>query len=569
VKTIVVSSTLLLCGLLLAATPSAHVTASGKEAPFVKTAEGPVSGLVRNGVYEFLGIPYAAPPVGKLRWMPPQPVAKWKETREATHFGNICAQITTLGVFAGPASVDEDCLYLNVFTTKLGKGDKPVPGDLPVIVWIHGGGNVDGTAADYDGSKLATGGSLGVPTVVVTINYRLGLFGFLAHPALNAENHPFANYGIMDIQAALHWVQRNAAAFGGDPTRVTLGGQSAGATDTGANVISPSSQGLFHRAIFQSSPLNALQPLPIGLTRGTNFGMAAACGSGTDAATGACLRALSASRILQLQGTANANGPYVTGPMVDGSIVPITPNTAWTTGRFNRMPIMAGNVQDEQTFFIGNTEYFSGPPQAPMDATQYVANITTTYTGPQYVGGPNYPKGTVEAVLAQYPPGEDPQATFNLAGSHVGACRNRHIDALWANWPDAPVYAYEFNDRHAPYYYPVMPGFTPLAAHTIDIQFLFPLWHGGILGASGASQSPALSLDERRLSDQLVAAWTNFAKTGNPNGSGNAPWPRFANQEGVPEYLSQNVPTLSMFTNAHFGDNHNCGFWDSVIVYQP
>jgi para-nitrobenzyl esterase len=158
---------------------------------------------------------------------------------------------------------------------------------------------------------------------------------------------------------------------------------------------------------------------------------------------------------------------------------------------------------------------------------------------------------------------------LNLAGSHVGACRNRHIDELWAKWPDVPVYAYEFNDRHAPYYFPAMPGFAPLAAHTIDIQFLFPLWHGGILGTPGASQSPALSEDEQHLSDQLVAAWTNFAKTGNPNGSGNAPWPRFVNQDGVPEYLSQNVPAVSTFTNGQFGANHNCDFWDSVIVYQP
>ena len=131
------------------------------------------------------------------------------------------------------------------------------------------------------------------------------------------------------------------------------------------------------------------------------------------------------------------------------------------------------------------------------------------------------------------------------------------------------MYAYEFNDRHAPYYFPPMPGFTPLAAHTIDIQFLFPLWHGGILGVPGASQSAALSKDEQRLSDQLVAAWTNFAKTGNPNESGNMPWPRFANQEGMPEYLSENVPALSTFTNAQFGANHNCNFWDGVIVYQP
>ena len=562
-RAIVITTASILCGLLFS------VTVSAGPGPVVKTAEGPVTGLVRNGVYEFLGIPYAAPPVGKWRWMPPQPVGKWNLPRDATHFGNICAQATTLGVFAGPASVDEDCLYLNVFTTKLGTGGTPASGGLPVIVWIHGGGNVDGTAADYDGSKLATGGPLGVPTVVVTINYRLGLLGFLAHPALDAENHPFANYGLMDIQAVLRWVQRNAAAFGGDARQVTLGGQSAGATDTGALLISPSSAGLFHRAIFQSSPLNALPPLAVGLTRGSDFGKAAGCGSGADAVAAACLRALSVSRILQLGGTANGNGPYITGPMVDGSMVPISPNAAWTAGRFNRMPIMAGNVQDEQTFGIGITEYFSGPPQAPINEAQYGGNITAAYSGPEYPGGPNYPKGTVEAVLKKYPPGSDPQTTFNLAGSQAGACRNRHIDAMWSKWPDAPVYAYEFNDRQAPYYFPAMPGFTPLAAHTIDIQFLFPLWHGGILGAPGASQSPALSPDEQRLSDQLVAAWTNFAKTGNPNGSGNTPWPRFVNQEGVPEYLSQNVPALSTFTNAQFGSNHNCDFWDGIIGYQP
>src|SRR6266568_7386471 len=186
---------------------------SDKNGPVVQTNEGPVRGFVNNGVYHFLGIPYAAPPVGAWRWRPPQPPKTRKALLDATAYGNICPQATTLGVFAGPASVDEDCLYLNVFTTKLGKGNTPQSGGLPVIVWIHGGGNVDGTAADYDGSKLAIGGPVGVPTVIVTINYRLGLLGFLAHPALNAENHPFANYGIMDIQAALRWVQRNAAAF--------------------------------------------------------------------------------------------------------------------------------------------------------------------------------------------------------------------------------------------------------------------------------------------------------------------------------------------------------------------
>src|SRR5215472_8538810 len=529
--------------------------------PVVQTAEGPVAGLVNNGVYEFRGIPYAAPPVGELRWRPPQPVAQWQEPLDTTSFANTCPQVTTLAVFAAPASITEDCLYLNVFTTRLGSGG------LPVFVWIHGGGNVDGESNDYDGSKLATGGPSGTPVVVVTLNYRLGLFGFLAHPALDAEGHLFANYGIMDIQAVLQWVQRNAARFGGNPNNVTLGGQSAGATDTGANMISPLSAGLFHRAIYESSPLNSLQPLSIGLTRGMNFATAAGC-PGEDATTAACLRALSSPQILLFQGTANANGPYVTGPMVDGSVIPVTPITAWTTGQFNHMPVIGGNVQDEGNFGIGITEYFTGPAQVPMTAEQYVANVTRTYSGPEYPGGPNYPAGTVDQVLAKYPPGGDPQATYNLVTTFPGACRNRHIDALWAQ-AGLPVYAYEFNDQNAPYYFPPMPSFTPLAAHTIDIQFLFPLWHGSFLGVPGASQSPALTPQESILSDELVAAWTKFARTGNPNGTGNSPWPRFVNQEGVPEYLSENVPSLSTFTNAQFGARHDCDFWDKIIVYQP
>ena len=529
--------------------------------PVVQTAEGPVRGLVNNGVYEFKGIPYAAPPIGELRWMPPQSITPWQETLDATSYANTCPQVTTLGVFAGPASITEDCLYLNVFTIRLGNGE------LPVFVWIHGGGNVDGESNDYDGSKLATGGPSGTPVLVITLNYRLGLFGFLAHPALDAEGHPFANYGIMDIQAVLRWVQRNAARFGGDPNLVTLGGQSAGAQDTGANMISPLSRGLFHRAIYESSPLSSLQTLSNGLTNGMNFATAAGC-PGSDATAAACLRALSAPQILQLQGTANANGPYVTGPMVDGTVIPVTPITAWTTGAFNHMPVMGGNVQDEGNFGIGNTEYFTGPPQVPITAAQYIANVTAAYSGPEYLGGPNYPAGTADQVLAKYPPGSNPQATYDLVTTYPGACRNRHIDALWAQ-AGLPVYTYEFNDQNAPYYYPPMPGFTPLAAHTIDIQFLFPLWHGGILGVSGASQSPALTPQESILSDELVAAWTNFARTGNPNGAGNSPWPRFVNQEGVPEYLSENVPSLSTFTNADFGARHDCDFWDNIIVYQP
>src|SRR5271166_3344797 len=209
----------------------------------VDTKEGPVKGFLKDGVAEFLGIPYATPPVGDLRWMPPKPHAPWTAVLDATGYGPTCAQITTLGVFAGPANNNEDCLYLNVFTPSLGS-----PSRLPVIVWIHGGGLVDGESNDYDASKLASDGK----TVVVTINYRLSLLGWFAHPALDAEGHLFGNYGTLDQQLSLKWVKRNIGEFGGDKNNVTLGGQSSGASSTASNVVSPLAAGLFDRAIVES-----------------------------------------------------------------------------------------------------------------------------------------------------------------------------------------------------------------------------------------------------------------------------------------------------------------------------
>ena len=549
---------LLLGSVLAAGVLSTSATAQeGDEradGPVVQTSEGPVRGFVRDGVYEFLGIPYAAPPVGALRWMPPQPVAHWREPLKATKFANTCAQVTELGVFAGPPNINEDCLYLNVFTTRLGGEER----GNAVLVWIHGGGNVDGESNDYDGSKLATCGPLGTPTVVVTLNYRLGLFGFLAHPALDSEGHLYDNYGIMDQQAVLQWVKRNAAAFGGDPSRVALGGQSAGAQDTGVNQISPLSAGLFNRAIYESSPLSGITIRSIGLARGMAFASAAGCPTDASPGAAACLRALSAAEILQLQGTPNVTGPYVTGPMLDGTIMPITPITAWRTGQFNRMPIMGGNVQDESTFGISITEYFANP-HAPITETQYVSNVTATYSGAEYSGGPNYPADTVAKVLAKYPPNFmnlAPQEVFDLVGTHPGACRNVQVDRLWAKW--VPVYEYEFNDQNAPYYFPPLPGFKPLAAHTIDIQFLFPNWHGGVLGVNHPA---TLTAQETALSDELVAAWTHFASTGNPNGTGNSPWPQYSEAANAAAVLSENVPSLSTFTLAQWSANHNCDLW--------
>jgi len=247
--------------------------ASAEAAPRVVTRQGSIEGVTVKGVEEFLGVPYAAPPVGELRWRPPVAAPAWAGVRQATRFGPACAQVTTLGVFAGPATANEDCLTLNVFAPEGLAGERASPAKAPVIVWIHGGGNVDGASSDYDASRLASLGK----AVVVTINYRLGLFGWLAHPALDAEGHPFGNYGLLDQQLALRWVRDNISAFGGDPSNVTLGGQSAGSVDAEAQVASPLATGLFQRAIFQSIVADG-QPLASAEKQGSAFAEAAGCG---------------------------------------------------------------------------------------------------------------------------------------------------------------------------------------------------------------------------------------------------------------------------------------------------
>jgi para-nitrobenzyl esterase len=525
--------------------------------PVVTTDKGKVRGYQRNGVYRYLGIPYAAPPVGDLRWRPPEEAASWDNVRAATKYGPTCAQITTLGVFAGPANSNEDCLYLNVWTPTLARAGTSDTTGLPVIVWIHGGGLVDGESNDYDGSKLASQ----EPTVVVTINYRLGLLGYLGHPALDAEGHDFGNYGLMDQQMALQWVKQNIAKFGGDPNNVTLGGQSAGSTSTAAAVISPASAGLFHRAIFQSGALLNVAPLELAEQRGTAFAEAAGC-PGSSASTAACLRALPAQQIMELQGTESANGPYVTGLMVDGTVLPTSADSAWESGNFNHMPVMNGTVQDEANFGIGITEYFSGPPRAPLTDSGYVATITRIYSGPAGAAGgpPNYPTGTVDSVLAHYPLSNyaTPQLAYDAVGSNVSACRARHLNQLISQW--VPTYAYEFNYQDAPYYFPRMPGFVPLAAHTIDIQFLFPHWHGGSLGI----RHP-LNTAEQQLSDTLTDFWEDFARMGNPNNHGNSPWPQFKPNHEV--YLSQHLGGSTTFEASEFSDRHQCDFWDRVLIY--
>lgn len=512
----------------------------------VTIADGTVTGRIKDGVLTFLGIPYAAPPVGDLRWRPPERPSKFGRL-EATRFAGPCAQVTGLGSYSGPPSTNEDCLYLNVFTITTGGPLKPV------LVWLHGGGNVGGTSADYDASKLATGGPLGTPVVVVTLNYRLNLFGFLSADHLNAEGHASVNYGLLDQQAALAWVRDNIAAFGGDPDNVTLAGQSAGAINTGAHLISPGAADLFHRAIMQSMPAANLnfRSGDEALEQGNAFARAAGC-SGS-----AGMRNLSAARVLQLQGTHNALGPYLTPtPIVDGTIVPMMPEEAWAAGSYHHMPILGGTVRNEGSFRLAAAEYFSGPPQAALTAAEYAAR--------------NSPVVLAEYPLAEH--GDNPTlAQDRVISDAAFKCPSlRVLGLLAATNSGFGVYGYDFTYPRAPFYYPHMPNaddpsgfFQPLAAHSIDVQFLFPGFHGGNLGVN-LDQSSGLPRelegDELHMSDQLVGAWTRFAATGDPNGPGLAEWPAFTAPEGY--LLRQDIP-MSIVSASEYGREYHAAFWDA------
>jgi para-nitrobenzyl esterase len=548
--------------------------------PIVRTSEGPVQGFQTKGITEFLGIPYAAPPVGSLRWMPPLSHAPWTTVLQATSFGSNCPQNEN-DVFDGPVNLTvESCLYLNVFTPDLG-----IPlVRLPVLFWIHGGGNFQGESTDYDGSKLAVQGH----TVVVSINYRLGALGWFADPALDAEGHLFGNYGLLDQQFALKWVKQNIASFGGDPNNVTAGGQSAGSEDAEANVVSPLAKGLFNRAIFESI-VTEPRLLATAEATGTTFANATGCGAAngytTNPEVAACLRALTVLQIVMKQPPIDGSPSIGDGTILPLQNSPTSPSqpgvfyTSFQNGNYNHMPIISGSTEDEADFGFAMTEYNSVPvetvgipylpggTETPYSAAQYAAAIAaypttvTPYTAPltvqAYVSA-HYP------LISSTPPG--PELSSDPLITDQTTCPQHRINRVIATGPSpSPVYAYEFDDRTAPSYFPAMPGLVTLAYHTGDIQYLFPLFHGG---PAPPSVIHALNPLQGLLSDELVAAWTNLAWTGDPNGIGNFPWPRYQGSNRNSYYLLQNIlPTgLSQVTDAQFVAKHNCNFWDTYLT---
>lgn len=523
----------LLVGLVALFAGAAPTIASGAGTDkVVPTDRGPVRGIATPTENIFLGIPYAAPPVGDLRWKPPQSRARWTTPRDATRLANHCAQSSSPFEAGGIATNTEDCLYLNVFTP--GHIDRGVPHRHAVMVWIHGGGLSTGQSDTYIPTRLVEQGDV----IVVTINYRLGILGFLGHPALTAESpdHVSSNYGLMDQQFALTWVQRNIAAFGGDPGNVTIFGESAGGLSVHANLASPTAAGLFHKAIIQSGAYSLTQP-SLGTVEASGVAFAAAVGCGSQ--TAACLRALSVSTILAAQAALVTTAGFV--PAVDGKVLTQSVGAALLTGQFNRVPVIEGSNHDEFRSFVATSALLAG---ALLTAADYVPAIASTLgvdPGTAAFLAGFYP-------LAAYPP---PILAPSLGLSAIGtdaifACNARLVANTLARY--VPVYQYEFNDPHAPVPLAAPPLPFPLRAyHSSELSSLFDFTLVGF---------PPLNPDQEQLSDAMVRYWTRFARSGDPNAADVPPWPAHGASD---LFQSLEPPTPSL--QGGFSADHKCALY--------
>jgi para-nitrobenzyl esterase len=475
----------------LAAQPVSRVTVHVKDGDLEGVVSG--DGLVRT----FKGIPYAAPPVGKLRWQPPQPVEPWTGVRDASAYGPRAMQVHLWDdMFFHDSGPSEDCLYLNLWMP-----EKPATAKLPVMVWIYGGGFVAGgtSEARQDGGNLCKKGVL-----VVSMGYRLGAFGFLALPGLTAASphHASGNYGLLDMVAALHWVHDNIATFGGDPDNVTIFGESAGSFSVSILMASPLAQGLFQRAIGESGAMFG-RTLPARSLAEAEASGAKFMQEKLGSASVEALRTKSAQEIMD----ATAKAPIGSfGLCVDGWFLPSSCTEIYTAGTQSHVPLLAGWNLDEDGY-----EDLLG--QDPPTLSNYRTHVEERFGD------------KADAFLKVYPATNDAEARRAAAdfGSDkfIGYSAWKWID-LQAATGGSPVYRYKFEElMPKPAGAPV--GWTPKAYHSCEIEFVFR-----VLGSKALPFEPR----HHQVSELMASYWTNFAKTGNPNGPGLPIWPRYSPRDG-------------------------------------
>ncbi|WP_432378849.1 carboxylesterase/lipase family protein [Duganella sp. P38] len=483
-------------GLLLL---SSMLAVSAHAAPQVATANGMAEGtLEASGVASYKGIPYAAPPVGQLRWKAPQPAAKWQGVLKADRFGARCMQLPLYGdmVFRSNG-VSEDCLFLNVWTPARSAQEK-----LPVLVYFYGGGFAagDGSEPRYDGESMAAKG-----IVTLTVNYRLNVFGFLAHPALSKEapHRSSGNYGLMDQAAALQWVKQNIAAFGGDPSRVTIAGESAGSYSVSAQMINPQAKNLIAGAIGESGSLLGLNE-PASLESAEQKGAGFARSIGAPAL--ATLRKLPAQKLLE---SAQASGIWFSA-IRDGYVIPRAPVAMYEAGQQARVPLLAGWNSQEGHY----RQIFKDNEPSEALFAEHLQNL--------------YGDKAAAARLAYG--GEVKQAATHLASDlFIGHGAWKWIDTH-ARTSGKPVYRY--------YYTHARPG-QEGAAHAVEIEYA--------LGNLATNKVYAWTAEDYALSAQMQDYFANFVKTGNPNGAGLPEWPQAGNgaASGPARLMRLGVPSAA------------------------
>ncbi len=509
------------------AAPTSQACAAGvTPAPgLVLTDQGAVQGVKSGDTYAFKGIPYAQPPVDDLRFKPPQPLGCSDTTLQADAFANSCVQLDSSGSVVG----NEDCLYLNVWQPAETAGANL----RPVMFFIHGGGNVQGSASQqlsdgtymYDGQQLAANGDV----IVVTINYRLGPFGWLTDLALTSENGGASsgNLGLLDQIAALQWVRRNIGAFGGDPSRVMVFGESAGAVDTCALVASPLAKDLFSRALMESGGCVAI-PLPQAEAAGERVASKVGCESAGDVS--ACLRGLSVDAIMAAGGaTANvaSAGLGTYGPVIDGYALKNQPGLIIAAGEHNRVPMVVGSNSDETSTYV----------QAVPTCEQYAADVQALY--PTVAGN----------ALQQYPCDQYPtpqKAYIALTSDARFICTARRDARAFDKGQQEATFRYVFT--HA---VDTPQGKANGAFHGLEL-----LWVFQHLNVSGYTPSQG----EQALADAMLQYWTQLAATGDPNANGVPPWP---------QYDANSDPYLALDTTIKAGSGYHsaqCDFWDGVVA---
>ena len=505
---------------------------AGGNALVVSTDKGKIQGRSAEGIDQFLGVPYAAPPVGALRWAAPQPVTPWPGIRSAQSYGNRCPQLASGN---GPRSDTEDCLYLNVFTppgSQAGNGDRRDAGRLPVLVMIHGGGLVNGSGDQHDGSLIVNTDHI----VVVSINYRLGVFGFLDVPGLGASRLTVnGNYGLLDQEAALRWVQRNIGAFGGDPGRVTIAGESAGGWSMCALMSSPPARGLFSAAIMESGSCASRAPAD-AQSAGLAFSAQAGC---TVAATAAaCL--LNTPEPTLLDASANVSFEEFTS---GGPELPIPPAQAVASGRYTHVPVLMGDNHDEGRTFSQGLAGLTEQQYADLVAQDYGVRAAEVL---QHYPFSSYPS----PYTAAYAIG----AVWTDSGfiTGIGGCPAQNLAAQFAR--GTPTYVYQFDDRHAPGLNNNLPGYQWGAGHAMELAYLWPSFNNGF------SLYDLLTPAQLELSHQMVVWWGAFARDHAPVAPGQPAWPPYTGRRLMSLRPGGQSQTISAGT---YAAEHRCAFWNA------